>query len=272
MSKDVVVITGAGGMGTAVARRVGSGHTVILADAFADHLDRAVTALRAEGYDARGQVTDIADQKSVGELATVSAAAGRLTAVVHTAGVSAATSTVEQIMAVDLAGTAYLIDAFEPVVTDGTAVVCVASMAGHYARLDPADEQALATTPADRLLELGVVTGAGEKPVDAYILAKRGNQVRVQAAALAYNRRGARINTISPGVIATAMAKAEQESASGEHMMAMLDACGIGRAGTPGEIAEAVAFLTGPGSRYITGTDLLVDGGQAAWLRRHSGY
>ena len=91
----------------------------------------------------------------------------------------------------------------------------------------------------------------------------------MQAAAPAYNRRGARINSLSPGVIATAMAKAEQESASGAHMMEMLRACGIGRPGTPAEVAEAVAFLTGPGSLYITGTDLLIDGGQAAWLRRH---
>ncbi|BAL88259.1 putative short-chain dehydrogenase [Actinoplanes missouriensis 431] len=269
MSRDVVVITGAGGMGTAVARRIGSGRTVVLADAFPEHLDRAVTALRGEGYDVREQVTDIADQGSVEALAEVAAGAGRLVALVHTAGVSAAGSTVPKIWDVDLVGTARLIDAFEPVATGGTAVVCVASMAGHYAQLSADDEQVLATTPADRLLDLGVVTGFDGDPIAAYILAKRANQVRVQAAALAYNRRGARINSLSPGVISTAMARAEQESASGEHMMEMLRACGIGRTGTPAEIAEAVAFLTGPGSLYVTGTDLLIDGGQAAWLRRH---
>jgi NAD(P)-dependent dehydrogenase (short-subunit alcohol dehydrogenase family) len=269
LSNEVVVITGAGGMGTAVARRIGSGRALLLADAFPDPLDRAVTALRAEGYDARGQVTDIADRGSVAKLARTAAGSGRLAAVVHTAGVSAATSTIQKIMEVDLAGTAYVIDAFEQLAADGTAVVCVASMAGHYARLSAGDEQALAEQPAGRLLGLDVVTGFDGDPIAAYILAKRANQVRVQAAALAYNRRGARINSLSPGVIATAMAKAEQESASGEHMMGMLRACGIGRTGTPAEVAEAVAFLTGPGSLYITGTDLLIDGGQAAWLRRH---
>jgi NAD(P)-dependent dehydrogenase (short-subunit alcohol dehydrogenase family) len=266
---DVVVVTGAGGMGTAVARRLGSGRTLLLADAFPEHLDRAVAALRAEGYDARGQVTDIAAQAEVAELAATAASLGRLTAVVHTAGVSAATSTVDKIMRVDLAGTAYLIDAFEPLTDHGTAVVCVASMAGHYAQLGTDDEQALATTPAADLLDLAVITGFTGDPVHAYILAKRANQVRVQAAALAYNRRGARINTISPGVISTAMARAEQESSSGAHMTAMLEACGAGRTGTPAEVAEAAAFLTGPHSLYITGTDLLIDGGQAAWLRRH---
>jgi NAD(P)-dependent dehydrogenase (short-subunit alcohol dehydrogenase family) len=268
-TSDVVVVTGAGGMGAAVARRLVSGRTLLLADADPAHLDRAVAALRAEGYDARGQVTDIAAEPEVAGLAATAATLGRLAAVVHTAGVSAATSTVDRIMRVDLAGTAYLVDAFEPLAGHGTAIVCVASMAGHYAQLSAGDEQALATTPAAALLDLDLITGFTGDPVHAYILAKRANQVRVQAAALAYNRRGARINTISPGVISTPMARAEQESASGAHMTAMLDACGAGRTGTPAEIAEAAAFLTGPQSLYITGTDLLIDGGQAAWLRRH---
>ncbi len=267
---DVVVVTGAGGMGLAVARRLGGGRTVLLADAFPDTLDRAVDALRAEGYTAKGQVTDVSDAPSVVKLAEAAAGAGRLTAVVHTAGVSAATSTVRKIMEVDLLGTAHVIDAFEQVATRGTAVVCVASMAGHVARLTEEQEQALATAPAAELLDLDVVRDARDgEPVMAYILAKRANHVRVQAAALAYNRRGARINTVSPGVIATPMARAEQDSASGDHMLATLEACGIGRPGTPGELAEVVAFLTGPGSLYLTGTDVLLDGGQAGWLRWH---
>jgi NAD(P)-dependent dehydrogenase (short-subunit alcohol dehydrogenase family) len=266
---DVVVVTGAGGMGAAVARRIGSGRTLILADAFPDALDRAVAALRDEGYDAKGQLTDVADARSVAELAAAAAAEGRVAAVVHTAGVSGATSTAQKIMQVDLAGTAHVIDAFETVATRGTSLVCVASMAGHYASLSHEDERALATAPTGDLLSLDVITTVGEDPTAAYILAKRGNQVRAQAAALAWNRRGARVNTVSPGVISTAMARSEAESASGHHMMATLDACGAGRTGTPAEIAEVVAFLTGPGSLYITGTDILIDDGQAAWLRWH---
>jgi NAD(P)-dependent dehydrogenase (short-subunit alcohol dehydrogenase family) len=266
---DVVVVTGAGGMGLAVARRIGSGRTVILADAFPAPLERGVAALSDEGYAVRGVQTDIADAEAVVQLAATSAAEGRLAAVVHTAGVSAATATVDQIMRVDLAGTAHVIDAFTPVASRGTSLVCIASMAGHYATLNPADELLLATAPTADLLTLDVVTTAGQDRIAAYILAKRANHVRVQAAALAWNRRGARINTVSPGVIATAMARAEQQSSSGGHMMAMLDACGAGRPGTPAEIAEVVAFLTGPGAHYMTGTDVLIDGGQAAWLRWH---
>ncbi|MGW0433405.1 SDR family oxidoreductase [Micromonospora sp. NPDC003197] len=266
---DVVVVTGAGGMGLAVARRIGSGRHLILADYSPAALDLAVTSLRAEGYAATGVVTDVADHAAVEKLAVIAAEAGRVTAVVHTAGVSAATSTAQQILQVDLLGTAHVIDAFGPVAARGASLVCVSSMAGHYAQVSRADEVALATAPTEALLGLDVVTTVGDDPMAAYILAKRGNHVRVQAAALAWNRRGARINTVSPGVISTAMSKAEAESPSGTHMMAMLDACGAGRTGTPGEIADAVAFLTGPESRYVTGTDILVDGGQAAWIRWH---
>ncbi|BCY11427.1 SDR family oxidoreductase [Actinoplanes sp. L3-i22] len=267
---DVVVITGAGGMGLAVARRLGGGRTILLADAAPAALDRAVGDLRAAGYAATGQLTDVSDARSVATLAETAAGTGRLAAVVHTAGVSAATSTVRTILDVDLLGTAHVIDAFEPVATRGTAVVCVASMAGHVARLTEDQERGLATAPAADLLALDVVAAAADAPpVQAYILAKRANQVRVQAAALAYNRRGARINTVSPGVIATPMARAEQDGESGAHMLATLDACGIGRPGTPGELAEVVAFLTGPDSLYLTGTDVLLDGGQAGWLRWH---
>ncbi|MFD0524480.1 SDR family oxidoreductase [Paractinoplanes durhamensis] len=238
----VVVITGAGGMGAAVARRIGAGRTLVLADAAPEALDRCAEALEAEGYTVKTHVTDVSDASAVTKLASAAAAEGPLTAVVHTAGVSAATATTHQIMQVDLLGTAHVIDAFEQVATGGTSLVCIASMAGHYATPTPAQEAALATTPTADLAALDVVRSAGDDPIAAYILAKRANQLRVQAAALAYNRRGARINTVSPGVIATAMAKAEREGPAGAHMMATLDACGIGRAGTPGELAEAVAF------------------------------
>ncbi|MFI8829958.1 SDR family oxidoreductase [Streptomyces afghaniensis] len=266
---DVVVVTGAGGMGAAVARRLGSGRRLILADHARERLDQVVAELGAEGYAVQGVPTDVSDRASVGRLARTAAEQGRITAVVHTAGVAAATASARRILDVDLLGTVYVIEAFEKVAVRGTSLVCVASLAGHMASIDDEDETALATAPAEELLGLKAVTTLGDDPTAAYILAKRANHVRVQAAALAWNRLGARVNTISPGVIATAMAKAEADSDADGHMLAMLDACGAGRPGTPGEIADAVAFLTGPEARYIIGSDLLVDGGQAAWIRRH---
>jgi NAD(P)-dependent dehydrogenase (short-subunit alcohol dehydrogenase family) len=265
---EVLVVTGAGGMGEAIVRRIGSERRVLLADRSQVALDRTVAVLTESGYDVTGMVTDVADRESVDRLAGAGAAAGRPAAVVHTAGVSPATASVERMIAVDLVGTANVIDAFERVAVPGMALVCVASMAGHYARLSPREERALATTPAADLAALPAVR-ALDTPEMAYVLAKRGNQVRVEAAALAWNRLGARINTVSPGVIATAMARAEAEGESGTSMLGMLEACGIGRMGSTGELAEAVAYLTGPGSAYVTGTDLLIDGGQAAWIRWH---
>jgi NAD(P)-dependent dehydrogenase (short-subunit alcohol dehydrogenase family) len=268
---EVVVVTGAGGMGLAVARRLGGGRRLVLADASRAQLDAAVEALEAEGYFVRGVPTDVSDRSSVENLAQVASSEGRIVSIVHTAGVSAATSPVQRILEVDLVGTAHVIDVFETVAGRGTALVCIASMAGHAASLSREEEAALARTPTAELLELAPIRAVQEKndPITAYMVAKRGNQVRVQAAALAWNRRGARVNTVSPGVISTAMAKAEAEGATGEHMLAMLDACGIGRTGTPGELAEAVAFMAGSSSLYISGTDLLVDGGQAGWLHWH---
>jgi NAD(P)-dependent dehydrogenase (short-subunit alcohol dehydrogenase family) len=265
---EVVVVTGAGGMGEAVARRIGGGRRLILADYSEQALGSAVRALDESGYAVSGMAVDVADRDSVDRLAQTASDTGHLVAVVHTAGVSAATATVEQMLAVDLVGTAHVIDAFERVVPRGAALVCVASMAGHYAQLTSDEERALATAPTTELTGLPVVQALAD-PVQAYILAKRANQLRVQAAALAWNHRGARVNSVSPGVISTAMAKAEAAGESGAHMLEMLDACGIGRMGSTGELAEAVAFLAGSGSRYVTGTDLLVDGGQAAWIRWH---
>jgi len=267
--RDVVVVTGAGGMGVAVARRLGNGRNVLLADASSQGLDRAVTALTDEGYAVRGMVTDVSDRGAVHKLAESAAAEGRVAAVVHTAGVSPATGPAKTIVDVNLLGTAHVIDAFETVATRGTSLVVISSMAGHVASLSREEEAALATTATEDLLGLDVVTAIGDDAQTAYIVTKRANHLRVQAAALAWNLRGARVNSVSPGVIATAMSRAEAASPSGAHMTQMLDASGSGRVGTPGEIADAVAFLTGPESSYITGTDLLVDGGQAAWLRLH---
>ncbi|MFJ9390785.1 SDR family oxidoreductase [Nocardioides sp. NPDC101246] len=265
---EVLVVTGAGGMGEAVVRRIGSGRDVLLADYSQEALDRVVAGLRDQGYAVEGRVTDVSDRAALDELARAAAERGRIAAVVHTAGVSAATAGVDQMVAVDLVGTAHVIDAFEPVATPGTSLVCVASMAGHYAQLSAQEERQLATAPTDELATLPFVRALADA-TRAYILAKRANQLRVQAAALAWNGRGARINTVSPGVISTAMARAEAVSRSGGHMLGMLDACGIGRMGSTGELAEAVAYLAGTGSRYVTGTDLLIDGGQAAWIRWH---
>ena len=175
---------------------------------------------------------------------------------------------VDAIMRVDLLGTALLLDAFGAVISRGGAGVFVASMAGTMATLDPGFELRLATTPTDQLLELPEL--AAEAITDsgtAYAVAKRANQVRVQAASVVWGKRGARVNSLSPGIIATPMGAAELDGPHGEIMRAMIAGSGTGRIGTPEDIAAAVDFLIGPDAGFITGTDLLVDGGVVASLR-----
>jgi len=261
-----MVVVGTGGMGLAVARRLASGRRLLLADYSQASLDTATTALRGEGHAAEGHAVDVADRASVEKLAAAARAAGRIDAVIHTAGVSPVTATARQIYQVDLLGTAHVIDAFLPAASPGTSLVCIASMAGHFASLSPDLERHLATAPADQLLHHDGIDLDAD-PGYAYVLAKRGNQLRVQAAAHAWGAHGARLNTISPGVISTPMGQAELHGPAGAYIQAMIDSSGARRAGTPDDIAATAAFLTGPESSFITGNDILVDGGVIATQR-----
>jgi NAD(P)-dependent dehydrogenase (short-subunit alcohol dehydrogenase family) len=181
--------------------------------------------------------------------------------VIHTAGVSPVSGTTRQIYEVDLLGTAHVIEAFLSLSGPGTSLVCIASMAGHFARLSPELERHLATAARSDLLshpEIGIDT---EPPQLSYMTAKRGNQLRVQAAARSWGRRGARLNSISPGVVATSMGQSEMTGENGDHIRSLIEGSATRRAGTAEDIAGIVAFLTHPESSYVTGTDLLVDGG-----------
>lgn len=263
----VLVVTGAGGMGTAVARRIGSGRTVLLADVNPDLLSTTAAGLRAEGHSVTEQITDVSDPESVRRLAGTAGATGRVEAVVHTAGLSPVQAPVAAVLRVDLLGTALMLDAFAPVVAPGGAGVVIASMAGTMSSLDPGLEGRLAVTPTAGLLDLPELSETAiTDPGAAYGVAKRANQVRVRAASLAWGRRGARVNTISPGIISTPMGVAELSGPSGDFMRSMIANSATGRMGTPDDIAAAVEFLTGPHSSFITGTDLLVDGGVVASL------
>ena len=265
-SRSVVVVIGTGGMGLAVARRLASGRQLLLADYSEASLDATAAALRGEGHAAGVLAVDVADRASVEKLAVAAGEAGRVDAVIHTAGVSPVTATARQIYQVDLLGTAHVIDAFLPVASVGTSLVCVASMAGHFASLPQDLERHLATAPAGQLLHHEGIDLEAD-PGSAYVVAKRGNQLRVQAAAHAWGAKGARLNTISPGVISTPMGHAELQGPAGRHIQAMIDLSGAGRAGTPDDIAAAAAFLAGPESSFITGNDILIDGGAVAAQR-----
>lgn len=268
MPHNVTVVIGTGGMGLAIARRIGSGKTLLVADFDHQALKQAAQHLENEGHSVHTRTVDVSIPESVAALAEAAAELGSVTAVVHTAGVSPAQAPVEEILRVDLLGTALVLDEFARHIAPGGAGIIVASMAGHMATLPPEHEHALAHTPAADLLALDFLNPDRiQHPAMAYAIAKRANTLRVRAAATPWGTAAARINSLSPGVISTAMSRQELTSDAGDAMRAMVDNSAAGRLGTPDDIAAAAAFLLGPDAAYITGTDLLIDGGVLAALR-----
>ena len=264
---EVLVVTGAGGMGEAVARRLCPGRFLVLADASEERLVEVSERLSAAGHRVRPLRVDVSSAADVTTLAATAAALGAIRAVVHTAGVSPVQATPEQIVAIDVVGTARVLDAFEPYVESGTVAVCIASMAGTMTAIDPQALHLLATTPTDELSALELLDPVKLDSGSAYGIAKRANQARVEAASVVWGRRGGRVVSISPGIIATAMGRAELAGPFGDVMRAMIEGSGTGRIGTPEDIAAVVEFLVSPAASFVTGTDLLVDGGVVAAMR-----
>jgi NAD(P)-dependent dehydrogenase (short-subunit alcohol dehydrogenase family) len=263
---EVLVVTGAGGMGEAVARRLGAGRMVVLADYNNAQLERMTAALAGDGYEVHSVRVDVSSAKDVTMLAATAADLGTIRCIVHTAGVSPVHATSQQIVDVDVIGTARILDAFEQYVQAGTVAVCIASMAGTMTTLAPDVLKLLALTPTEELAALPVLDPESMVPGIAYGVAKRANHMRVQAASIPWGRRGGRVVSISPGVISTPMGQAELSGSSGDIMRTFIEMSGTGRIGTPDDIAAAVEFLVSPAASFITGTDLLVDGGVIAAL------
>lgn len=264
MAREVLIVLGVGGMGHAIARRVGAGKTVLLADNNEAALAAVAEALSADGHQVDSRGVDVASPESVRTLAEHAASLGPVTQMAHTAGLSPSQASAEAILAVDLLGTALVLQEFGEVIAEGGAGVVIASMGGHLVPPLPAEqEHALAHTPAGELLQLDFVSKL-DHPGFAYAIAKQANHIRVRAASGQWGRRGARINSISPGIISTPMGQQELDSPVGDGMRAIIAASATGRIGTPDDIAAATAFLLGPDATFITGTDLLVDGGAVA--------
>ncbi|MDT5009493.1 MAG: hypothetical protein QOH57_1110 [Mycobacterium sp.] len=269
MTAPVVVVIGVGGMGEAIARRQGSGCKILVADFDEKALDSVRLRLKGDGYDVAAQRVDVGDAQSVAALAQSAASAGTVTQLVHTAGLSPVQASAEAIMRVDLYGVAAVLETFGDVVGPGAAGVVIASMAGHMMGDWPADQQKeLATAPSEQLLKLPFLQpDRVSSPGYAYAVAKYANRLRVMAESVRWGRRGARVNSISPGIISTPMGQQELASENGTVMRAMVESSGTARLGTPSDIANAVAFLLGPESSFVTGTDILVDGGVVAAVR-----
>lgn len=269
MTKDVIVVIGAGGIGQAIARRQGFGRKVVLADWNAETLAKAADTMRDASYDVVTQQVDVTLHTSVQALAKAAAALGPVMQVVNTAGLSPNMAPVEKILEVDLYGSAVVFEEFGAVIAPGGAGLIISSMAGHMMRqLPQEDEKQLAETPVDQLLSLPCLQAERiPNTLVAYMVAKRANFLRVQAEAIRWGERGARVNAISPGIIVTPLAAHELNSEIGDIYRAMVEASPSKRMAPPEEIAIAASFLLGSDAGFITGSDLLIDGGVIAAMR-----
>jgi NAD(P)-dependent dehydrogenase (short-subunit alcohol dehydrogenase family) len=264
--KQVIVVIGAGSIGQAIARRVSAGKHVLLADLKQENADSAAKVLSDAGFEVTTAIVDVSSRTSVEALVNTATCIGAVTGVIHAAGVSPSQAPPETILLVDLYGTALVLEAFGNVIAPGGSAVVIASQSGHrLPALTAEQDKALAVTPVEELLGLEMLQP--EKvtdPLNAYQISKRANSLRVMAEAIRWGKRGARVNTISPGIIFTPLAKEELSGPRGEGYRRMIDSCAAKRGGTPDEVGAVGALLMGPEGTFITGSDILMDGGVTA--------
>ena len=242
---NVIVVIGAGPIGQAIARRVSAGKHVLLADLRQENAEAAAKTLSEAGFSVTTATVDVSSRASVHALVEKAMSLGEVSGVIHAAGVSPSQASPETILKVDLYGTALVLEEFGNVIARGGAGVVIVSQSGH--RLPPLSAEqnaALATTPVEELLKLPMLQPDQVKDsLHAYQISKRGNSLRVMAEAVRWGKRGARINTISPGIIITPLAKDELTGPRGAGYRRMIEVSAARRAGTPDEVGTVGALL-----------------------------
>jgi NAD(P)-dependent dehydrogenase (short-subunit alcohol dehydrogenase family) len=266
---NVIVVIGPGSIGQAIARRVSAGKHVLLADLRQENADAAAEVMSNAGFEVSTATVDVSSRESVHALVQTATGFGDVTGVIHAAGVSPSQASPGTILLVDLYGTAVVLEEFGNVIAAGGAGVVIASQSGHrLGALTAEQDAALAMTPAEELLALPMLQPDQVRDsLHAYQLSKRGNALRVMAEAVRWGKRGARVNTISPGIVITPLAKDELTGPRGAGYRRMIELCPTGRAGTPDEVGTVGALLMGPEGGFITGSDFLMDGGVTAAYR-----
>lgn len=266
--KEVVALLGAGSMGTAIVRKIAAGRKVLLGDISEENLEKVKKEFQYSGYDVETFVVNALEKEAVEAFARKAASLGPVMYYIHTAGASPHQTNPEHILKLDLLGTGYAVDAFGKVMAKGGAGLLISSQTGYMYPIPYDVEQQILAAPTEKLLDLPFMKEvAMQNSGIAYMIAKRVNHLQaMKAAATTWKARRARINTISPGVIVTPLAY-DEFAAAGEGYQQMIDASAAQRVGTSEEIAEAAAFLLGEHAQFITGTDLLIDGGVIAAIR-----
>ncbi len=265
--KEVIALLGAGSMGTAIIRRFAAGRKILLGDISQANLDKTAHDLIYSGYDAETMIVNAMDRESIEAFAQKAAELGPVRYYVHTAGASPSQGSVEHILKLDMVGTGYAVEAFGKVMAEGGAALIISSQTGYMMPIPYEVEQQILNTDTDELMNIEFIkehaTGSGR----AYMIAKRVNHLQaMKAAGTSFRERRARINTISPGIIVTPLAY-DEFNAPGNTYQKMIDSSAVRRTASSDEIADAAEYLLGEHAKFVTGTDLLIDGGVIASIR-----
>ena len=264
--KDVILWTGAGQIGMAIARRVGFGRKILVGDKNIENAKRIARIMTEAGFDIEPAECDISRRASILSLISNAQQYGQISMLINSAGVSPSQAPIEVILKVDLYGTAVLLEEVGKVIRPGGRGVTISSQSSHrMPALTPETDEQLACTPTEELLKLEVLQPQNIKDtLHAYQMAKRCNVKRVMAEAVKWGKRGARINSISPGIIVTPLAIDEFNGIRGEFYKNMFAKCPAGRPGTADEVANVAELLLTEKADFITGSDFLIDGGATA--------
>lgn len=265
-NRDIIVLTGAGQIGMAIARRMGYGNKIFVADWKLENAQAIAKTMEEAGFDAVPAKVDISSKESILQLIDSVKKEGEICMLINAAGVSPSQAPIEQILKVDLYGTAVLLEEFGKVIKEGGSGVTISSQSGHrMPALTPEVDRLLALTPTEELLDLEVLNPKNIKDtLHAYQMAKRCNVKRVMAEAVKWGERNARINSISPGIIVTPLAIDEFNGPRGDFYKNMFAKCPAQRPGTADEVANVAELLLSDKGAFITGADFLIDGGATA--------
>lgn len=263
---DVMILTGAGQIGMAIARRMGYGMKIVIGDKNKANADAIAKTMNEAGFDAIAVEMDLSSHASILGLIAEAQKYGEISMLVNAAGVSPSQASIKTILKVDLYGTAVLLEEVGKIIKHGGVGVTISSQSGHrMLALTPEQDALLALTPTEELLSLDMLQEENiHDTLHAYQMAKRCNVKRVMAEAVKWGERGARINSISPGIIVTPLALDEFNGPRGDFYKNMFAKCPAGRPGTADEVANVAELLMSGKGAFITGADFLMDGGTTA--------
>lgn len=266
MERDVMILTGAGQIGMAIARRMGYGKKIVVGDKNPENAEEIARIMNNAGFDAIPVEMDLSSRASILSLIAEARKYGEISMLVNAAGVSPSQASIETILKVDLYGTAVLLEEVGKVIKEGGVGVTISSQSGYRMPALTADEdEQLACTPTEGLLSLDILQPQNIRDtLHAYQMAKRCNVKRVMAEAVKWGERDARINSISPGIVVTPLALDEFNGPRGDFYKNMFAKCPAGRPGTADEIANVAELLMSDRGAFITGADFLIDGGATA--------